>query len=236
MSKQDDKSMKRKEIDEQKPLNRGVIYIFTNPSFKEYVKIGYARNVEERLRQLNRSESVPFAFRAYAVYEVDTALRDKELHRLIDRLNPGIRAIEKFDGRTRTKEFFALTKEEAYELLECIAKISGTEKRLRKVRPTGKEIADEKVADEIETEARRGPFRFSMCQIPVGSEICFTGDPSITAIVVDDRKIRYGKELTSLSGLASKLTGRAAVPGPMFFTYQGKVLADIRKEKEGIDK
>lgn len=31
---------------------KGFIYILTNPSFKEYVKIGYAGNVETRLKQL----------------------------------------------------------------------------------------------------------------------------------------------------------------------------------------
>lgn len=35
--------------------NKGVIYILTNPSFKEYVKIGYADNVDSRLKQLNNS-------------------------------------------------------------------------------------------------------------------------------------------------------------------------------------
>lgn len=34
--------------------NKGVIYILTNPSFPQYVKIGYADNVESRLKQLNR--------------------------------------------------------------------------------------------------------------------------------------------------------------------------------------
>ncbi|MFR2096041.1 GIY-YIG nuclease family protein [Eubacterium sp.] len=34
----------------------GVIYILTNPSFKEYVKIGYVDNVDSRLKQLNNSE------------------------------------------------------------------------------------------------------------------------------------------------------------------------------------
>ena len=41
----------------------GVIYILTNPSFPDYVKIGYATNIENRLKQLNRSECIPFAFR-----------------------------------------------------------------------------------------------------------------------------------------------------------------------------
>ena len=41
----------------------GVIYILTNPSFPQYVKIGYADNVETRLKRLNNSECIPFAFR-----------------------------------------------------------------------------------------------------------------------------------------------------------------------------
>ena len=50
----------------------GVIYILTNPSFPEYVKIGYADDIDKRLQQLNRSERIPFAFRVYATYEVNS--------------------------------------------------------------------------------------------------------------------------------------------------------------------
>ena len=32
---------------------KGVIYILTNPSFPDYVKIGYADNIDKRLKQLN---------------------------------------------------------------------------------------------------------------------------------------------------------------------------------------
>ena len=55
---------------------KGVIYILTNPSFPQYVKIGYADNVESRLKQLNNSECIPFAFRIYATYEVEERLTD----------------------------------------------------------------------------------------------------------------------------------------------------------------
>ena len=48
--------------------NKGVIYILTNPSFPDYVKIGYADDIDKRLKQLNRSVSIPFAFRVYATY------------------------------------------------------------------------------------------------------------------------------------------------------------------------
>lgn len=50
--------------------SKGYIYILTNPSFPQYVKIGYADDVESRLNQLNRSECVPFAFRIYAKDDV----------------------------------------------------------------------------------------------------------------------------------------------------------------------
>ena len=52
----------------------GVIYILTNPSFPEYVKIGYADDVDRRLKELNRSECIPFAFRLFAFYEVSNRL------------------------------------------------------------------------------------------------------------------------------------------------------------------
>ena len=71
----------------------GVIYILTNPSFPDYVKIGYADDINERLRQLNRSECIPFSFRVYAPYEVNNRLVDLKLHNLIDQLNPTLRSI-----------------------------------------------------------------------------------------------------------------------------------------------
>ena len=54
-----------------KKEQKGVIYILTNPSFPDYIKIGYAHNIEQRLKQLNRSETIPYAFRVYAIYEVE---------------------------------------------------------------------------------------------------------------------------------------------------------------------
>lgn len=48
---------------------QGFIYILTNPSFPQYVKIGYTKNLQERLKELNNSTCIPFAFRIYAYYE-----------------------------------------------------------------------------------------------------------------------------------------------------------------------
>ena len=73
---------------------KGVIYILTNPAFPQYVKIGYAQDLEKRLKQLNRSETIPYAFRAYAVYDVESELTDRDLHAIIDSINPDLRTIE----------------------------------------------------------------------------------------------------------------------------------------------
>ena len=220
-----------------KEKKAGVIYILTNPSFPDYVKIGYAHNIETRLKQLNRSETIPFSFRVYAVYAVESELTDKELHKLIDKLNPDLRTIENFDGKERVKEFYAMSAEDAYGLLECIAKISGTLDRLQRLTPEGHEILDEQIANEVRETVRRGPFRFSACNIPIGSQIEFIEDSSVKATVVDDRRIEYNGETTSVSALAQKLKGfDHAVQGTLWFTYQGERLTDIRDRVEASKK
>lgn len=212
-------------------MGKGVIYILTNPSFPDYVKIGYATDIEKRLKQLNHSEAIPFAFRVYAIYEVNSALTDKTLHELIDMLNPDLRSIETFDGKARKKEFYAMEPEDAYKLLECIAKISGTEKCLKRMKPEGHEVLDEKIAEEVKVNARRGPFKFSAIGLREGSKVQFINDPSIEAIVVDDRHVEYNGETTSLSSLAQDLLGYPyKVQGPAYFTYEGRKLSDIRNE------
>lgn len=214
-------------------MSKGVIYILTNPSFPEYVKIGYADNLERRMEQLNRSESIPFAFRAYAIYEVTSRLTDRSLHDLIDKLNPELRSIDNFDGKERKREFYAMSPDEAYSLLECIAKISGTEDRLKKMAPEGHEILDEETAKEVAKESKRGPFRFSKYDIPVGAVIKYINNPAIEATVVDDRHISYKGVTTSTSALAQELLeSDYTVQGTAYFTYEGEKLTDRRDRME----
>ena len=211
---------------------KGVIYILTNPSFPEYVQIGYAKDIEQRLLQLNRSETIPFAFRVYATYDVVTPLSDLILHDLIDGLNPDLRAIETFNGKKRTREFYEMTPEYAYNILSSIAKLSGTESRLKRIKPEGHEVEDIKMAEEAEKAYRRGPFTFSSVGINPGEIISFVPDLSITATVVDDKHIRIGETVTSLSGAAKSILHKNALQGPKYWSYKGKILDDIRTEKE----
>ena len=130
----------------------GVIYILTNPSFPNFVKIGYADNVERRLKELNRSECIPFAFRLYAYYKVPVRLTDMKLHTLIDKLNPNLRAIEDFNGKKRVREFYAMDAHDAYSILETIAEINDLKENLVLVEPSEDDIKKADEAEEIRTK------------------------------------------------------------------------------------
>lgn len=155
-------------------MAKGFIYIFTNPSFPEYVKIGFATNPEQRLEELNRSTAVPFAFRIYATYEVDSTLSDKKLHNIIDKLNPELRSREEVNGKLRTREFYNMTAEDAYDILDAIAEINNCSSRLVKYQASLQEQKDEQ--DAIENRERLAPFSFDMCEIEPGEELEFWGN------------------------------------------------------------
>ena len=188
----------------------------TNPALNGMVKIGYAADVETRRQQLSTT-ALPYEYEIYATYETSGNLEDKKLHRLIDNLNPDLRV-------SKNREFFVLEPEDAYELLESIAIISGTKDKLKKVK------ADVAKKQRI----RKPPVNFAKCGIPVGAELIFIEDPSVIATVESERKVRYNDELTSLSAISDRKKGYST-SGPSFFTYNGKLVADIARETQWKD-
>ena len=219
---------------------QGVIYILTNPSFPQYVKIGYADNVESRLKQLNNSECIPFAFRIYATYEVEERLTDLKLHALIDQLNPNLRSIDNVDGKKRVREFYAMSPEQAYSILETIAVLGGRKNRLKLWELSEEQRQDVELAGEIEDEhiERLSPFTFSKCNIPVGTTITYINrgktNSGLEVVVVDDKNVEYQGRKYSLSALATELSGsKHGVAGPRYFKYNGEWLNTIRAKNEG---
>lgn len=59
-----------------------------------------------RLDELNRSTAMPFAFRVYATYEVDSALSDKKLYSIL--------------GKAYFLELMMSTEGEEHERAECV--------------------------------------------------------------------------------------------------------------------
>ena len=186
-------------------------------------------DIEKRLRNLNRSECVPFAFRLYAYYEVSTRLSDLKIHEMIDKLNPNLRSIEEFEGKKRIREFYAMDAEEAYSILESIATINGLKDNLHRVSPSVREIEENNTANIVRLES----FRFSMCGLVEGDELEYINDRNIKCYVKSDKKVIYNGEEYSLSALAQLLTGKPYnLPGPHYFMYNGVILRDLREKIE----
>ncbi len=212
----------------------GVIYILKNPSFPEYIKIGYADNIESRLQQLNNSECTPFAFRVYATYEVDSRLSDLKIHAIIDKLNPNLRSIDNYNGKKRIREFYAMSAEDAYLILEAIAEIHNRTDKLKKWELSKEEQQAEEIANEVhlEKQSRGANFSFSDYDIPIGAVLVHIDDPSISCTVVDNRRIEYNGETMYITPFAKLISGKEYITkGPKYlvehFLYGDKLLGDI---------
>lgn len=197
-------------------MSKGYIYIMTNPCLKDMVKIGYATNVEERRKQLSTT-ALPYEYEIYATYETSGKLEDKKLHKLIDNLNPDLRV-------SKNREFFVMSAEDAYELLESIATISGSQDKLKRVANVSSKL-------NTETKKKKPAVNFAKCNIPVGAELVFIEDPTVKVIVESERKVSYNNEITSLSAIVGKIKGYP-VSGPQFFTYNGITVCDIAAETQ----
>ena len=216
----------------------GYIYIMTNPSFEEYVKIGYAKDVKKRLNELNSSSAVPFAFRIYATYEVASELSDKKVHAILDKLNPDLRSKERINGKERIKEFYAMTPEDAYSILEAIAEINGLKSKLKKWKATAEEKEEEKLAEQITIEHRSKAkmFTFSSIDLCPGDKVtfCKPGNKydNTDVEIVDDKHVSYDETVLTLTALATMfIKPKNNIAGPDYFKYNGIWLNDLRREK-----
>lgn len=203
----------------------------TNPCLHDMVKIGYASDVEARRKQLSTT-ALPFEYEVYATYETSGQLEDKKLHELIDTLNPKLRL-------AKNREFFAMSAEKAYRLLEAIAIISGSADKLKRVVPMHGEDAVSSTKKQSHCQGSSGrrqrpAINFQKCGIPVGAELVFIDDDSVRVIVVDTEKnkVEYNGEITSLSPLAEKLRNVSAIQGASVFIYNGKKITDIAEETQ----
>lgn len=192
-------------------MEKGYIYIMTNPALKDMVKIGYAKDVEQRRQQLSTT-ALPYEYDVYATYETSGKLEDKKLHKLIDNLNPDLRV-------SKNREFFIMTPEDAYELLEAIAIISDSVGKLKKCK------RDEKKA--AEQASKRPSINFYKCGLKDGDELVYVNDPSVKVYVQGEHKVLYNEELTSLSAIVKELKHAKSSSGIPYFTYNGENLSEI---------
>ena len=194
----------------------GYIYIMTNPALQDMVKIGYATDVEARRQQLSTT-ALPYEYEVYATYETPGNLEDKKLHKMIDNLNPDLRV-------SKNREFFVMSPEDAYELLETIAIISGSQDKLKRMKDVKKHTATQII--------RRPTINFYKCGLKDGDKLVCTEDSKLVVVIKGEHKVLYHNELTSLTAIMKKVKGYSNSSGASFFTYKGELLTDIAERTQ----
>lgn len=216
----------------------GVIYILVNPAFPSLVKIGYADDIERRLRSLNRNSGLPDPYHCYATYRVKKRLEDLKLHCLIDTLDSDLR-------HTSNREFYDMEKEKAFSILYAIAQINGDEDLLQ-LNPLDDDFfgdADELKA-EVVPEEKHGAQReklkrmtFKEINIPVGAVLHFKEDSSVTVTVADSKSTVImadgtRQKISRAVGIIKEAAGTAntsgSYQGAAYFSYEGELLKDRR--------
>lgn len=213
-------------------MKMGIVYILTNPSIPDWIKIGYTgkEDIHDRLRQLNDSTAIPLAFRVFATLEVENAKEfELSIHSTINAIDPSLRSIDKLvNDRIRVREFFKLSAERAYVVLKEFAK-SHRCGNLTLVAPTSEEQKEEELTRSVKANTT-----FSKLGIPIGSELRFIKDDSVKCFVHDDRnKIMFENREMTVSGLASELLNvEYGVNGYRYFLFDGETLLDRRQRME----
>ncbi len=214
---------------------QGYVYILINPSFnKDWVKIGKSsRPVDVRSKELDNT-AVPLPFEIYATLRSSKYDKvEKLIHKTIDRLT---------DLRIRqNREFFNVPPEVALDILKDIATTiddAVIDEVYLKKNITFDDNCDSDSACKIHKKNRPN-FKFSMVDIPIGSTLIFT-PLNIEVRVASDDTVEYQGRIYKLSPFTGtfmperKRNLSGAYQGAKFFTYKGKILDDLRKEKESL--
>lgn len=213
----------------QDETKQGYVYILTNPSFKEdWVKIGKSsRPVDVRSKELDNT-AVPLPFEIFATMKTCKYNEvEKLVHKTIDRLT---------DLRIRqNREFFNVPPQVALDIFKDIAgTIDDAEVVLYE---DNQPVAAKDVEKKEKREIKRGRFKFSMVNIPIGSTLTFI-PTGIEVKVASDDQIECEGRIYKLSPFVGtfmpedKRNTSGAYQGSKYFSFKGKVLEEMRMEME----
>lgn len=207
----------------------GYVYILTNPSFREdWVKIGKSsRPVDVRSKELDNT-AVPLPFEIFATMRTCKYNEvEKLVHKTIDRLT---------DLRIRqNREFFNVAPQVALDIFRDIAMtVDDAEVTLYH---DNKPISGDSVRLPSKREVKRSRFRFSICNIKIGEQVTFIPTGTVVKVATDD-SVEYEGRIYKLSPFAGtfmpeeKRNASGTYQGAKYFSYNGRVLDDLRKENE----
>lgn len=201
-----------------------IIYILTNESMPDMVKIGYTDNLVERMKSLNSPAGIPLPFECfYAVYvEQEEVTQDveKRIHDGLDdyRVNP-------------RREFFNILPDNAKSILKIVESMGG-----KNVTPTEDITDTTQDKDSIEkARSRRTNFKFTMLGIESGETLTFKKNRFITCEVVNETQVKFRGETMSLSESALKVLRDmgydwGTTNGTMWWCLNGNTLDSLRRD------
>ena len=207
----------------------GYVYRLTYPSFcEDWVKIGKSsRPVDVRSKELDNT-AVPLPFEIFATMKtVKYNEVEKLVHKTIDRLT---------DLRIRqNREFFNVAPQLALDIFRDIAStIDDAEVILYE---DSKPVVECEYKESQKREVKRPRFKFSMCDIKIGELITFI-PTDLQVKVASDDSIEYEGRIYKLSPFVGTFMPEeqrntsGAYQGAKYFSYNGKMLDEIRKERE----
>ena len=213
------------------------VYLLTNTVLNgEWVKIGCCKFRPNADSQFIKQTDLPLPYDIRAVLETPKA---KEVMNMIVRQA----AISKPLQPGQNQTFINLPLKDVVELMKGIASILDItivfyHNNIPINHEEDDEATDEEQTDDEQQKQRKPRFRFSMVGIHVGEYVTFdpTGEK---VIVISDQKISYrGRNyrlstFTKLFVTADLRTNSDSYQGAKYFSYKGKTLFDLRKEKEG---
>ncbi len=186
------------------------VYILTNPAIPDWVKVGKSNNVMRRINDLNCT-AVPLPFECFACLKVPA-----------ENVMNVERGLQTFLGYSfqKEKEFFRTSPERVLQYFETA----------RLLNPAYEIIKGDDLEEQTEKEKEKAAATtFALLELPIGSKLVFTKDPSITCEVADNvNHVFYNGETFTVSGLAVKLCGYS-VTGFSYFTFEDEVLWERRR-------
>ena len=214
---------------------KGYVYILTNPSFREdWVKIGKSsRPVDVRSKELDNT-AVPLPFEIFATMETAKYNEIERLvHKNIDRLT---------DLRIRqNREFFNVAPQIALDIFNDIA--STIDDAIVVEYEDNKPKCPKPATDTEGPQKRmvkRPRFKFGMVGIRIGEYVTFEPTGMKVRVASDD-SVEYENRIYKLSPFVGtflpdeKRNTSNAYQGAKYFSYNGKILDDLRKEMEEND-
>lgn len=193
-----------------KTTNYEYVYILTNPAMPDWVKVGKSNNVMRRINDLNCT-AVPLPFECFACLKVPA-----------DNVMNVERGLHKFLGFSfqKEKEFFRTSAEHVLKYFETAQLLNPAYEIIK-----GEALEDSSLTDKEKAAATT----FDLLELPVGSKLVFTKDPTKVCEVSDKvNHVTYEGETYTISGLAVKLCGYS-VTGYSYFTFEDEVLWDRRR-------